>query len=486
MGLLDALRPARQPAPTDTVGVPGFVVLYGVIDNRERDATLRGAEKWRTYTELLVNIAIVAAGVRYFLNLVSHGGWNFEAADPSNPEAVEIAKAVDAIVNDMETPWPRVVRRAAMYRFYGFSVQEWTAKRRDDGTTGLFDVAPRPCHTIAKWDTDETGRVVGIVQQDPKSFREIYLPRGKVVYVCDDSIADSPEGLGLLRHLVEPAARLKRLQDLEMVGFDTELRGVPKLFAPLAELQSLVRRGQLSDADKEAVLAPLKEFMENHVRGRETAIMLDSDTFASVDPSVPPSGVRKYDIDLLQGSGNGQAEANAAIDRIAREMATVLGVEGLLLGGSKTGAYALAEDKSHNFYLILDSTLNELAWTFKRDLVDTIVELNGWPPELAPKAVPDKASIQDVEKVARTLAALAQAGAVLDPSDPAINVLRKRLSLPPAPDPAKDAGLRRTLDDIDKLFGDAGAAGGGPPSADPDDPNALPEPPDPEGSGGGE
>ena len=61
--------------------------------------------------------------------------------------------------------WARIVRRAAMYRFYGFSIQEWTAKRRPDGLLTLADVAPRSQMTIERWDMLTDGSIQGVVQR---------------------------------------------------------------------------------------------------------------------------------------------------------------------------------------------------------------------------------------------------------------------------------------------------------------------------------
>src|SRR5690606_18061192 len=124
--------------------------------------------------------------------------------------AQEAADFVESVMFDMETSWAKIARRASMYRFNGFGIQEWTAKRRDDGRIGLKDIAARPCHTITRWEIDEaTGEIRGVYQTNPQTGREIFLPRGKVIYLVDDSLTDHPEGLGLFRNLVEPATRLR-------------------------------------------------------------------------------------------------------------------------------------------------------------------------------------------------------------------------------------------------------------------------------------
>ena len=83
-------------------------------------------------------------------------------------------------------------------------------------------------------------QVWGVVQRNPNDGQYVYLPRQKLFYVVDDSLNASPEGLGLFRHLVEPAQRLKDYQRLEWVGFETDLRGVLVLKVPYAALRQAV------------------------------------------------------------------------------------------------------------------------------------------------------------------------------------------------------------------------------------------------------
>ena len=118
-----------------------------------------------------------------------------------------------------------------------------------------------------------------------------------------------------------------------------------------------------------------------------------------------------------------------AIERINLEMARVLGTEGLLLGGDGRGSLALSKDKSHNFSLIIDSTLQELADSAKQDLVAPLFELNGWDLDDMPSPKTEATRYRDVEEVTRALQDMAQAGAILAPDDPVIKEVRGLLGL---------------------------------------------------------
>jgi len=427
---LNMFRKKAPPVkPTQTVGVGGTAIYGGYVQTIEKNADLQGSKKYITFSQNLVNIAIVGAGVRYFLNLIAKAGWTVTPADET-PAAAEAAEFMDGILYDMKSPWTRVVRRAAMYKFYGFSIQEWTAKSREDGKIGMFDISPRPQSTIERWEKeDEHGEIIGVYQRNPQTGQEIFLPRNKVVYVVDDSLSDSPEGLGIFRHIAPDAERLQRYIQLEGYGVETDLRGIPILRAPLALLQKLVDENKISEAKKNEMVQVLKDFIDNHIRAPESGLLLDSIPYRTEDEKGTPSSEKQWDVELLKGTISSLPELSKAIDRSIRMIAILLGVEHLLLGSDSKGSYALARDKTNNFFLIVDSTLRELGESFDQDLVDPIWKLNGLDPKLKPSLTPEPTKFSDVELVTGALRDLAQAGAVLDPDDPAIDEVREMVGL---------------------------------------------------------
>lgn len=425
----------RRVGPTQTAGVRGVRIIGGYVDDDEKSKELRDDERYKTFSNLLANVSIVAAGTRYFLNLVAKAQWKFE---PSEEDADgEFAERTEkALTEDPLTPWHRIVRRSAMYRFYGFSVQEWTARRGDDGALTFRDVSPRPQLTIERWEIDDEGYVTGVEQVHPNTGERIYLPRPKLVYMVDDTLSDSPEGLGLFRHLVAPGKRLKRYEQLEGWGFETDLRGIPIARGPFTELARLEEAGEISKEDREKIELPMREFIKKHIKTPELGLLLDSITYRSEDERATPSQVRQWDIDLLKGSNTTQEQVAAAISRVNHEIARILGVEGLLLGGEKVGSLALSRDKSHNLFLIVDGSLLEIGEQYDQDLVDALFRLNGWPMEMKPAMKHESVQFKDVEQITASLRNMAQAGAMLSPDDPAIAEVRSLLGLSP-PDPVE-------------------------------------------------
>lgn len=430
--LLGALGAVWRKAvsPTETVGSSGTAIVGGYVQSNEKNANLSSHEdRYKTFSEVLANATIVAAGVRYFLNLTAKAKWTFVPADhPEGQKYAEIAERM--LTEDPYTPWHRIVRRAAMYRFYGFSIQEWTARRGEDGLLTLADVAPRAQRTITRWDTTEDGTVLGVIQTSPHTMKEIYLPRDKLLYMVDDTLSDSPEGLGLFRHLVAPAQRLFRYEQLEGFGFETDLRGIPIGRAPFTELARMVEAGEITDAQRQQIEAPLRSFVENHIRTHKLGMLLDSMTYTSQDEAGRPSVVKQWDVELMKGSSTSFKENAAAIDRLNMEMARVLGVEQLLLGSTGAGSYALSKDKTGAFFLLVDGAVTEIKAAVNNDLLKTLWALNGFPKETMPRMETEATRFVDAESIAASLRDLALAGAPTDPDDPVVDKIRDLMGVP--------------------------------------------------------
>ncbi len=438
----------RSTSPTKVLGAPGTAVFGGFVqDNEKNRALATREEKYKTFSELLANTSIVAAGTRYFLNLVAKAEWTFTPSEAdTDGRFAELAK--EMLMSDPATPWHRIVRRAAMYRFYGFSVQEWTARRRDDGLLTLADVAPRAQLTIERWDMDDEGGVLGVIQRSPQTQQDLYLPRQKLLYLVDDTLSDSPEGLGLFRHLVAPSQRLARYEQLEGFGFEADLRGIPVGRGPFTSLAARVAAGEISAADRVRAEGPIRKFVENHLRTAKLGLLLDSMVYETKDEAGRPSQVKQWDVELLKGSATSFGENAAAIERLNREMARTLGVEQLLLGSDSTGSFALSKDKTSSFFLLVDGALMEIREQVDDDLLRTLWQLNGWPEEMMPESSTEAVRHTDVEQVAAALRDLATAGAPISPDDPVVDELRDLMGMPRTEDAsrvdAEDAALGST------------------------------------------
>lgn len=420
-----AVSTLEKVSNTVTSGVPGSSIYGGFLQENEKNQNLVGDKKYITYSDILANVSIVGAGVRYFLNIVGNAEWRVESADES-PEARRMADEIELIKDSLNSPWNKVIKKAATYKFYGFSIQEWTAVRMESGLIGIGRVDPRPQSTIHRWERDELGDVSKLWQLSPQDFKEIGIERRRVIYIVDDALNDSPEGLGIFRHIAEPARRLQRYEQLEGFSFETDLKGIPIARAPFA----LLEQANKTDAEKAALLKPLKTFMNNHIKTKNIGLMLDSLTYPSLDEASTPSQVKQWDIELLSSTSSSQNEVGAAIKRITETLARLLNVEVLLLGSGPNGTRSLGDTQTDNLAMVIESTLTEIEQVYNKDFIEVVGVLNGWNPKLLPKFKHEPVRFKSVEEITRALSEMSRAGAFLTPDDPAINFVRKLMSVP--------------------------------------------------------
>jgi hypothetical protein len=455
----DALFKRAAPTQTlgtsrDTSGRMGAGEGAGTFDEPDRLINLIGPRRFDEYNRLVRDVSIIGAGSRLFLNLISNAVWTVNPPEGLNEADTATAQGYAdqayAMLYDMTTSWSQVVRKTAAFRLHGFCIQEWTAKRNDDGAIGIKDIEHRPQKTITQWFRDEGGTVEAVVQRVP-GRQDVKLPRAKVVYAVDDTLTDSPEGMGLFRQLAPTAYRLETFLRLEEIGFTTDLRGIPVARAPLAELrQEVLDSGPAgsdernkAEARRVSLLAPLRNWLGKHLRNENTGMLLPSDPYqaTSVDKSVTISQTPKWALELLSGDSTSFADIANAINRMNQELARLLGVEHLLLGADGSGSLALARSKVGTFYLTVTSTLLDLCEIYDRDILRPLAELNGWPPELCPQMGVNEISDRDVEQMLEGLSKLAQAGAPMMPNDPAVGEIYDLYGLTRPPERDEDMDL---------------------------------------------
>jgi hypothetical protein len=470
--------PRKAPSIGALAGSTGTPVFAGRLVSQERRPEMAGRNLFTTFDNIIANACIVGASVRYFQSLVGGTSWSVAPKEGGGANAERAADIVreGLFGATMTLPWASIVKKAALYKYYGFSIHEWCARRRKDGMVVFKDIEHRPQHTIDIWDIpDGGGPFRGVVQHCFGQPQLYYVPRNRMLYCVDNTLTDSPDGVGLLRHVSEHARRLARYEQLEGFGYEGDLRGMPVGRVPGSELAKIAATENKPEGWIDQQVEPIHRLVNNHIKTPFQGIVLDSavytsDQLGSMNPTV--SSVPKWAVDIIKGTSTGLGEINTVIERINREIARVLGMEFLLLGGDGKGSLALSRDKTSMFAAVLEATLSELSWFATHDLVYPLLELNGLDPEeCAPQVNPDPIATERIEAVVDALEGLARAGAVLQPDDPAIDQVRARLHLAKQPELAPDligainrqrAGISNEEPDDggDPDGGDGGGGGG--------------------------
>jgi hypothetical protein len=435
----------RAPTPvTAPNGGDGIQAYGGFLATDERNPALVGLNKWRRFANAH-HTAIVATGLRYRCNLLAAAKWHAEPNPRGGRDAERGADIVTQGLLDaqLQRSWQACVRKASMFQANGFSLFEWTVRRRpDDGMIVFSELGHRPPHTIQRWDKPSEQDPWRAVAQLTRQGNEFVIPRERLWYCWDDTLTDMPDGVGLLRHVIELVRRLGVLEGLEGVAYETDVRGMPIGRAPIEELRNLAEQKHGTGATEAQVKGfiadrtrKLRENLENIAKSPDTLqwLLLDSATYKNADQS-SVAAVQKWAFDLLKGDGRGLMELDKVIGRLQLEIARVFGIEFAMMGAGTKGSQAMHVDKTSMLAASLDAALTEISTSGTRDLARPLVALNGLDPDTCtPTLVAEPVDRNDVQQVAQMLLYLSQAG--LQANDPAINVLRGWAGVPDAPEP---------------------------------------------------
>lgn len=449
--------PAR---PMTLYGTTGLRQSSGLVWE-DYEPNLRGWKAVRTYARMANDPTCGA--VLWAVESVLRGvEWEIEPAKPKNApkeeppskKAQEGADFLHAVLfEDMRTSFPDVLAEALSVLTYGFSLHELVWERRDDGKVGLADVSPRPQDTVARWMFDEGGETTGFVQRHPITGTEIPIPIQKCLHFRMRGHKRSPEGVSLFRAAYKPWVEMAQLTNIELIGIERDLGGVPVARIP----QDILVAAQQGDAQAFAQVQEYVRMVRDLRRNEQSGVVLPSDPWPTPDGS-GVTAFRKYDLELISAAGTASAAADTAIRRRKGDIATSVLADFLLLGQQATGSWALSSDKTELFLQSLLALLNAIAAEFQRGLVVPLWALNGLPPETRPTLRPGPIAPVDLSKLAQNISTLATAGARMFPDTALENRLREMLGLPPLSDETLDAAADNEAAGMDDGEGEADPA----------------------------
>lgn len=226
-----------------------------------------------------------------------------------------------------------------------------------------------------------------------------------------------------LRNAYRPYYFLKRLQEVEGVGAERDLAGLPVIKVPADLLSS-------TDPAKKAAAAAYTDLVTKIRRDRMEGVVIPSDR--------DEKGNLFYELSLLSTGGSRQIGIDEAIQRYQRDIARSVLADFIFLGADGGGSLALGKTKVQTFTLAMEAYLNAIAAVVNEDLIPKIWALNGFDDELMPRAEPQAVSEEDLAALASFVQTMANVGFPIAGDRELEAVLRAKAELPPAPEDASD------------------------------------------------
>jgi hypothetical protein len=423
-----APRGARAGALTAELGTTGTKHVGGVIVE-EWLPQLYGERGIRTWREMSENDPTVGAVLFAIEMLIRQVEWSVE---PANEEESEKEKAdfLWGCMNDLDKPWVNTVAEILTMLPYGWSIHELvykvrrgpvgkTSSKHDDGLIGWKRIPLRGQDTLLQWViNNETEDVEAFIQVHPVTFKRIEIPAAKFVHFKTRE-KRGPEGISVLRSAYRPWLFKKRLEEIEAIGLERDLAGLPVASVPPELLVSTASTSQ------QALLTEIKKI----VRG----IKVNEQMGVVFPLEYDQNGNQRYKLELLSAGGSGAAArakgTDTAIKRYNQAIAqTVLG-DFVLLGHDKVGSFALASSKTEIFAAAMGAWLDTIADTLNEQAVPRLFTLNGIGGPY-PRIVHGDIETPDLDALSNYILRLANAGAITVPDEKLERHLRRAASLP--------------------------------------------------------
>ena len=393
---------------------------------------LRGKQAYANYREMADNDPVVGAMLHAIEMLIRAVDWSVEPSDDADERAVAEAEFVSSCMTDMSTSWADTLAAILGFLVYGYSYHEIVYKRRQgytkdartrskysDGRVGWRKLPTRSQETIDRWDLDTNGGIRGAYQMDPNSPKKgvTFLPIEKCLLFRTTSKLNNPQGRSILRNAFIPWYYKRRIQEIEAIGIERDLAGLPVALVPPQLLSNA------ATAEERAALDAIKQIVRNVKRDEQEGIVFP----LAYDPE---TGNPAYDLKLLSTGGRRQFDTDAIIGRYDQRIAMTVLADFLLLGHEAVGTQALSVSKVDLFVRSLDAFLSEIAEVFNNHAIPRLMRLNGVDEALSPTLTWSTPKSVDLGSIGSFITSLAQAGAPLFPDENLEGYLRGIAGLP--------------------------------------------------------
>lgn len=400
-----------QPGPMQEMGLTGLKRVSGYVEEEFLPA-LRGRNAVKVFREMGMNDSAAGALLFVIETLISETKWSVTPAS-QEPEDLAAAEFLESCMDDMNQPWSAFVTEACSMFQFGYSWHEIVYKKRigpwekdgakrsqyTDGLIGWRKLPIRAQETNWRWVFDESGGIKGFVQMSPPTYKQVTIPIERSLLFRTRSNKGDPEGFSLLRRAYRSWHILKRIQEIQAVGMERDLAGMPMGKLPASYLNA--RQGTQQAATRDA----FRKMVRGVRRDENEGILIPSDMDENKNPL--------FDFQLLSAGGSRQFDIESTIQRLQAEIMRTVMADFLILGTSgqsSTGSYAMHTDKTGLFRTAINSFAKSMADTLNRYGVPRLFEVNGWKPETLPKFEVASIDPPDLAQLSTLITSTAGAG----------------------------------------------------------------------------
>jgi phage gp29-like protein len=369
-------------------------------------ANLQGVKGFKVYREMRDNDPVIGAMLYAIDKVITRLEWHVEGDDERT--AVFVQECLD----DMSDSWDATLQNILSMLVYGWSFHEIVYKIRGgltndprtnsrfkDHRIGWRKWPVRAQETLQEWMIDDRGGIQGMVQIDPSGGGLHRIPIEKALLFRTTTNRNNPEGYSLLRNAYRPWFYKRRIEEIEAVGIERDLAGLPMAFVPPEYLMNTANPAQ------KAVLQAITDIVQNVKRNEQEGIVFPA--------AYDEQGNRVFDLQLLSASGGRQFDTGAVIQRYDQRIAMSLLSDFLLLGSDRVGSFALGTAKIDLWTLAVDSIAKTIAEVVNQYAIPRLLTLNAMRTDKLPYLTYGQVSSVELTEVADYVSKLVGVGAIM-------------------------------------------------------------------------
>ncbi len=376
------------------------------------------------FTEMVDNEPLISGTYFAIKQLIKRANW-FVKPGGTKLKDKSAAKFLESCMHDMNVSWEDTLDEILSFIPYGYSVHEIVYKRRQgpfnldstfrsqhtDGRIGWRKLPIRAQETIDKWIFTEDGGIAGVIQTPPHGTARIGIPIQKLLLFRTVNYKNNPEGRSIFRASYVPYYYKKKIQNIEAIGIERELGGLPHATVPGKIM------GPNASAEEKAVYEDFKNLILNVRVDDQAGVITPSDT--------DEKGKLLYDFKLISTNGRRALDTEEVLSRLNREILITVMADFLLLGHESVGSFALSSDKTRLFSTAVAGFMSQVKSIFNRHAVPRLFELNNIRVDNLPTIEHSDIETEPIGDIAQAIKFLAEAGVDFSDQDMADELFRR-------------------------------------------------------------
>ncbi len=378
--------------------------------NEEFLQNLQGVKGFKVYREMRDNDPVIGAMMYAIDKVITRLDWHVQGEDERT--AVFVQECLD----DMSDSWDATLQNILSMLVYGWSFHEIVYKirggltdnpkthsRYNDNRIGWRKWPVRAQETLQEWMIDSKGGIQGMQQMDPSGGGLHNMPIEKALLFRTSTSRNNPEGYSLLRNAYRPWFYKRRIEEIEAIGIERDLAGLPMAYVPPEYLSSTATPQQ------KAVLQSITQIVQNVKRNEQEGIVFPA--------AYDDNGNRVFDLTLLSAAGGRQFDTGSVIQRYDQRIAMSLLSDFILLGSDRVGSFALGAAKVDLWTLAVDSIAKSIAEVVNQFAIPRLLRLNAMRTDRMPYLTYGQVSSVELSEVAEYVSKLTTAGVILPDRD---------------------------------------------------------------------